>query len=121
MSGEQFQLPLNPQSEPNSFERIKLVNAHGADYWSARDLQDLLGYNHWRNFEKAIGKGITSCEKSGNSAEHHFARAQNDRAWQGRQARSPRFPALPLCLLPDRPERRSAQAGDRFPKPTSFA
>jgi DNA-damage-inducible protein D len=61
-----------------SFEELKQINQFGAEYWSARDLQPMLGYNHWRSFEKSITKAITSCEKSGNDPRHHFARAQND-------------------------------------------
>ena len=64
-------------SNPRTFEELKRVNEHGAEYWSARDLQPLLGYNHWRNFEKAITKASASCERSGNVTEHHFARARN--------------------------------------------
>ncbi|MEK6541808.1 MAG: DNA damage-inducible protein D [Pseudomonadota bacterium] len=66
------QLPV-----PNmvSFERLKLLNDHGAEYWSARDLQPLLGYAQWRRFEDAIKRAMTSCGESGNNAEHHFAGA----------------------------------------------
>lgn len=63
---------------PKSFEELKQTNQFGAEYWSARDLQPLLGYNHWRSFENAVTKAIISCEKSGNEPGHHFARAQND-------------------------------------------
>ncbi len=59
-----------------SFESLKQITPHGAEYWSARDLQPLLGYNHWRSFEKAITKAINSCEQSGNEPDHHFARAR---------------------------------------------
>jgi len=59
-----------------SFEELKQINRYGAEYWSARDLQPLLGYNHWRNFENAIQKAITSCQQSGNAPDHHFARAR---------------------------------------------
>lgn len=58
-----------------SFEQLKRLNEHGAEYWSARDLQPLLGYNQWRSFEKTIAKAISSCEQSGNIPGHHFARA----------------------------------------------
>ena len=58
------------------FESLKQITAHGAEYWSARELQPLLGYNHWRSFEKAITKAINSCEQSGNEPDHHFARAR---------------------------------------------
>jgi DNA-damage-inducible protein D len=58
-----------------SFENLKQSNEHNAEFWSARDLQPLLGYSQWRRFEDAIKRGITSCEQSGNNPEHHFAGA----------------------------------------------
>ncbi|MEI8197957.1 MAG: DNA damage-inducible protein D [Phycisphaerae bacterium] len=65
-----------PVVQPKTFEELKRVNEHQAEFWSARDLQPLLGYTHWRSFENAIQKAITSCSQSGNNAEHHFARAR---------------------------------------------
>ena len=56
-----------------SFEDLKKVNEHGAEYWSARELQPLLGYTQWRRFEDAIKRAITSCKQSGNIPENHFA------------------------------------------------
>ena len=58
-----------------SFEDLKKRNEHGAEYWSARDLQPLLGYGQWRRFEDAIKRAITSCKQSGNEPAHHFADA----------------------------------------------
>jgi len=58
-----------------SFENLKKANEHGAEYWSARDLQPMLGYSQWRRFEQAIERAITSCKQSGNPPEHHFAGA----------------------------------------------
>ncbi len=58
-----------------SFEELKQSNEHDAEYWSARDLQPLLGYSQWRRFEDAIKRAITSCEQSGNNPVHHFAGA----------------------------------------------
>ena len=57
------------------FESQKQITPHGAEYWSARELQPLLGYTQWRRFEGAIQKAITSCEQSGNEPAHHFASA----------------------------------------------
>ena len=45
-----------------SFEDLKRTNEYGAEYWSARDLQPLLGYSQWRRFEDAINRAITSCK-----------------------------------------------------------
>lgn len=58
-----------------SFEELKQTNPHGAEYWSARDLQPLLGYSQWRRFEQAVERAITSCGESGNNPDYHFAGA----------------------------------------------
>lgn len=59
----------------NSFEDLKQTNQHGAEFWSARNLQILLGYKQWRRFEDAIKRAKVSCNKSGNAVENHFADA----------------------------------------------
>jgi len=64
-----------PVSSRKSFEDLKQVNQHGAEYWPARELQPNLGYDQWRRFEDAIKRAITSCAKSGNDPGHHFAGA----------------------------------------------
>lgn len=56
-----------------SFEALKKVNEYGAEYWSAREIQPLLGYTQWRRFEDAVKRAITSCKQSGNESLHHFA------------------------------------------------
>jgi DNA-damage-inducible protein D len=58
-----------------SFEDLKHVNQHGAEYWNAREIQPMLGYSQWRRFEDAIKRAVISCEKSGNDPAHHFAGA----------------------------------------------
>lgn len=59
----------------SSFESLKRINEHGAEYWSARDLLPLLGYSQWRRFEQTIARAHESCTQSGNEVEHHFASA----------------------------------------------
>jgi DNA-damage-inducible protein D len=61
-------------ANPN-FEGLRQTNEFGAEYWSARDLQSLLGYSQWRRFEQAIERAASSCQESGNPPEHHFAGA----------------------------------------------
>ena len=75
MSEENPPEPLATRSEPRNFEQLKQQNAHGEEYWSARDLQTLLGYSQWRRFEEAISRAVTSCTQSGNDPVHHFASA----------------------------------------------
>lgn len=60
-----------------SFESLKRINEHGAEYWSARDLQKLFGYKEWRKFEGSVKKAMISCQESGNPQEYHFVGAAN--------------------------------------------
>jgi DNA-damage-inducible protein D len=46
--------------------------AQGVECWSARELQNLLGYNKWENFEKVIQKAKDACANAGELAENHF-------------------------------------------------
>src|SRR3990172_3346446 len=66
---------LTPEAGGKSFEQLKQRNEHGAEYWSARDLQPLLGYSQWRRFENAVQKAKMSCQQSGNEPDYHFAGA----------------------------------------------
>lgn len=65
-----------PAPARKSFEQLKQRNQHGAEFWTARDLQSMLGYKQWRSFENAIKKATTSCRQSGNDPGYHFARAR---------------------------------------------
>ncbi len=46
---------------------------NGVEYWLARDLQHLLGYGKWDNFQSVISKAKTACELSGHAIADHFA------------------------------------------------
>lgn len=45
----------------------------GIEFWYARDIQTLLDYSQWRNFELVIQKAKTACINAGNAIEDHFA------------------------------------------------
>lgn len=44
----------------------------GVECWSARDIQTLLGYSKWENFEKVIKKAKDSCANAGEQIPDHF-------------------------------------------------
>ena len=44
----------------------------GVECWSARELQSLLGYSKWENFEKVIQKAKDACRNAGELIENHF-------------------------------------------------
>jgi DNA-damage-inducible protein D len=56
----------------DTFEGHAQQTEGGVEYWLARDVQHLLGYTEWRNFELVIGKAKTACEVSGHSTADHF-------------------------------------------------
>ena len=46
------------------FEDIKHIDEDGNEYWSARELQRVLEYKNWRNFNRVIDKAIISANIS---------------------------------------------------------
>ena len=44
----------------------------GVEYWLARDIQVLLGYDEWRNFAHVIEKAKTACGNAGQNVFDHF-------------------------------------------------
>jgi DNA-damage-inducible protein D len=43
------------------------------EFWLARELQELLGYTQWRNFEQVIAKARDACAPAGLPPTDHFA------------------------------------------------
>ncbi|WP_415055180.1 DNA damage-inducible protein D [Halopseudomonas sp.] len=56
-----------------TFEGHAQKTDNGVEYWLARDLQHLLGYGKWDNFQGVISKAKTACELSGHGIADHFA------------------------------------------------
>ena len=44
----------------------------GVECWSARELQFLLGYSKWENFEKVVLKAKDACINAGEKVDYHF-------------------------------------------------
>lgn len=56
------------------FEKFEdaCYNLEGLECWSARDMQEILGYTDWRNFTNTIQKAAKACENSGEPIADHF-------------------------------------------------
>lgn len=60
------------QSLTQDFESYAQQTDSGVEFWLARDLQHLLGYTKWENFQTVISKAKTACEVSGHEIADHF-------------------------------------------------
>ncbi len=60
------------QTLTTTFEAHAQQTEGGIEYWLARDIQHLLGYDEWRNFTAVITKAKTACEVSGHAISDHF-------------------------------------------------
>ena len=62
----------NTKKENQTFEEIKHIDENGVEYWYARELQKILEYNKWENFEKVVEKAKITCKNTGISVFEHF-------------------------------------------------
>lgn len=58
---------LAPNSTGSPFDAIRQVRPDGTEFWSARDLMPMLGYDQWRNFERCITEARRAAEIAGAS------------------------------------------------------
>lgn len=56
-----------------TFESIKHLTDDGEEFWTARELQEVLEYSKWGNFKKVIDKAKEACINSDVNVDYHFA------------------------------------------------
>ncbi|KKR08509.1 MAG: DNA-damage-inducible protein D [Parcubacteria group bacterium GW2011_GWC2_39_14] len=67
MIDETIKISLN-----KGYENIKKVDENGVEYWQARELMPLLGYEVWQKAEDVIGRAARACVNSGQAVDNHF-------------------------------------------------
>ncbi len=63
---------MEPMGPAKGFEEVKRLSKSGVEYWQAREIMSLLGYDTWRSFEEVIKKAKRACMTSGQAIENHF-------------------------------------------------
>lgn len=59
-------------SKDSLFDSIRRYDENGHEYWLARELMTLMGYQSWRRFETPIAQAIENLELSGDVVSDHF-------------------------------------------------
>ncbi len=55
-----------------ALDEKKRIAPNSEEYWMARDIQVILGYAEWRNFEAVIERAKVACDGSGVESKYHF-------------------------------------------------
>lgn len=58
--------------EKKIFDDCKHIDENGNEYWFARELQGILQYKEWRNFQKVISTAQIACKISQQEVSDHF-------------------------------------------------
>lgn len=64
----------HPSQSP--FDAARRTDGQGSEYWSARDLQQLMGYAQWKNFEVPIERAMKAAANQDMQVDDHFARSR---------------------------------------------
>ena len=100
-------------SGESPFDSIRQVRPDGSEFWSARDLMPLLGYDRWENFESAIVRAALAASAQGYEISELFRDVTKK---GGGRPQSNRELARFACYLvamngdPRKPEVAAAQA-----------
>ncbi|MEU2418930.1 BRO family protein [Brachybacterium paraconglomeratum] len=109
--------PSTP-SATSPFDAIKRTRPDGTEYWAARELMPLLGYDTWRSFAAAIDRAMSTAQNQGLHVAVEFSQVSQlaDAGNLGSQTRADyelsRFAAYLVAMNgdPRKPEIAAAQA-----------
>lgn len=62
----------NIQPMQSDFERIRKETADGKNYWSARELSNVMGYSTWQKFNRVLNKALQVAQSRGMNISEHF-------------------------------------------------
>jgi DNA-damage-inducible protein D len=111
----------NHPSYTNTISRLEAVkhqSSSGADYWMARDINELLGYPAWREFRAVMERARNAMATNGIDPSHHFVLTHKMMGVAGgaRVKGEDFYLSRPACRLiamngdPQKPEIAGAQA-----------
>lgn len=104
--------PAVPEPPTSPFDSLRHEDETG-EYWSARELQTLMGYSQWREFDDVINRAMRSSQNMGTYSDQAFC-AVTQKATGGRSRADYRLSRHAAYLVaqngdPKKPEIAAAQ------------
>ncbi|MFJ1869976.1 RhuM family protein [Streptomyces chartreusis] len=107
-------LPIESSGGSSPFDEIRHLDAYGREYWLARDMQPLMGYEQWRRFEDAVERAIRAAKNTGTYSDLAFCQVRQEGTGGAPRGdyRLSRYAAYLVAMNgdPSKPEVATAQA-----------
>ena len=99
-------------------ESAKRISERGSEYWFAREIQGILGYSEWRNFQHVIGRTTESLQNNGEILANHIVDTNKmvEIGSGAKRSQADKFLSRAACYLiamngdPSKPEIAAAQS-----------
>jgi DNA-damage-inducible protein D len=113
-----------PNFVTSPFDAIRQVDGE-REFWRARDLHKLLGYDRWENFEKVIAKAKVACKYNGRDVDANFHETTKPRRVGSKGGQAPmrdveltRYACYMVVLSADSSKSMVGHAKDYFAEQT---
>lgn len=110
---DKFVIPADSLGSPTPFDVYRQEREDGTEFWSARDLAQLMGYIKWQNFENALNRAIKAADNQKMDVSSLFTRSSKKTGGRPQEDYElSRFAAYLVAMNgdPNKPEVASAQA-----------
>lgn len=110
--------PFDFSEDEREFDETRRFDEDG-EFWSAREIQELYGYNNWQDFNNAIDRAMTACKNSGQNAQINFRetpknKTGDNRGRTGTDYRLTRYACYLVAMNGDPKKREIARAQTYF-------
>lgn len=75
--------PADDSGDRSPFDALREIDEYGREYWSARRLQPLMGYEKWERFLGVIERAIRSAENTGTYSDQEFSQIRESSGGHG--------------------------------------